>query len=212
MHVGRTGDRHAPHRRRRADDGRPRPLVGGRGSRRLRRLPARGNGRRGPAVHPLHLRLDRQAQGRAPHHRRLCRVGVDDPRICVRLPAGADLLVRGRHRLGHRPQLYRLWPAGQRRDQRDVRRRAQLARPEPHLAGRRQASGRNPLHRADGAPRADARRRRMGAKDIAQIIEIAWHGWRADQSRGLGLVSSRGRRRALPDRRYLVADRDRRRR
>jgi acetyl-CoA synthetase len=31
------------------------------------RLPGRGDGRRGPAVHPLHLRLDRQAQGRAAH-------------------------------------------------------------------------------------------------------------------------------------------------
>ena len=33
---------------------------------------------------------------------------------------------------------------------------------------------------------------------------------RADQSGSVGMVSSRGRRRALPDRRYLVADRDRR--
>ena len=40
----------------------------------------------------------------------------DDPRIRVRLPrAGRGLLVRGGHRLGHRPQLRRLRPAGQRR-------------------------------------------------------------------------------------------------
>ena len=32
------------------------------------RLPAGRDERRGPAVHPLHLRLDRQAQGRAAHH------------------------------------------------------------------------------------------------------------------------------------------------
>jgi hypothetical protein len=32
---------------------------------------AREDERRGPAVHPLHLRLDRQAQGRRPHDRRL---------------------------------------------------------------------------------------------------------------------------------------------
>ena len=37
----------------------------------IERLRARGDGRRGPAVHPLYLRLDRQAQGRAAHHRRL---------------------------------------------------------------------------------------------------------------------------------------------
>ena len=35
-------------------------------------------------------------------------------------------------------------------------------------------------------------------------------GRRADQSRSLGVVSSRGRRRALPDRRHLVADGNRR--
>ena len=34
-------------------------------AKRFGRLPARGDERRGPAVHPLHLGLDRQAQGRA---------------------------------------------------------------------------------------------------------------------------------------------------
>ena len=37
------------------------------------------DGRRGPAVHPLHLRLDRQAEGRGAHHRRLPRLRRDDP-------------------------------------------------------------------------------------------------------------------------------------
>ena len=35
------------------------------------RLPRRADGRRGPALHPLHQRLDRQAQGHPAHHRRL---------------------------------------------------------------------------------------------------------------------------------------------
>ena len=39
-----------------------------------------------PAVHSLYVRLDRQAQGRAAHHRRLSGLGIDDPPICVRLP------------------------------------------------------------------------------------------------------------------------------
>ena len=39
---------------------------------------------------------------------------------------------------------------------------------------------------------------------------IARQRRRADQSGSVGMVSSRGRRRSLPDRRYLVADRDRR--
>ena len=51
------------------------------------RLRAGDHERRGPAVHPLHLGLDRKAQGRRPHHRRLCGVGGDDLRLGVRLPA-----------------------------------------------------------------------------------------------------------------------------
>ena len=41
----------------------------------LARLRAGGDGRRGPAVHPLHLRQHRQAEGRAAHHRRLHGLG-----------------------------------------------------------------------------------------------------------------------------------------
>ncbi len=47
-------------------------------------------------------------------------------------------------------------------------------------------------------------------EDLAQEPAAARLGRRADQSGSLGMVSPRGRRRALPDRRYLVADRDRR--
>ena len=47
-------------------------------------------------------------------------------------------------------------------------------------------------------------------KRHAQDLCAARHGRRADQSRGLAVVSPRGRRGALPDRRHLVADRDRR--
>ncbi len=41
-------------------------------------------------------------------------------------------------------------------------------------------------------------------------LQAARHGRRADQPEGLALVLHGGRRRALPDRRHLVADRDRR--
>ena len=47
-------------------------------------------------------------------------------------------------------------------------------------------------------------------KTIAQEPAPAGLGRRADQSRGLAVVLPRGRRRPLPDRRHLVADRDRR--
>ena len=63
--------RQARHRRRGHGAG-PRHLVAP-GDRRARGAQAgrRAHGRRGPAVHPVHVRLDRQAEGRAAHHGRL---------------------------------------------------------------------------------------------------------------------------------------------
>ena len=49
-----------------------------------------------------------------------------------------------------------------------------------------------------------------GDENLARFVAAARLGRRADQSGSLGVVSPRGRRRPLPDRRYLVADRDRR--
>ena len=86
------------------------------------RMPVRAHERRGPAVHPLHLGLDRQAEGRAAHHRRLLRLHRDDAPIRLRLSRRRHLLVHRRRRLGHRPQLHRLWPARERRHHADVRR------------------------------------------------------------------------------------------
>ena len=65
---------------------------------------------------PLHLGLDRQAQGRRAHHRRLHGLHRTSPRGYVfDLARRRRLLVHRRHRLGHRPQLHRLRAAGQRR-------------------------------------------------------------------------------------------------
>ena len=89
--------------------------------RRHRPLPARADERGRPAVHPLHLRLDRHAQGRGAHDRRLSRLRRDDASICLRLSRRRRLLVHGRRRLGDGPQLHRLRPARQRRDDADVR-------------------------------------------------------------------------------------------
>ncbi len=74
----------------------------------------------------------------------------------------------------------------------------------------RQAQGQYLLHRADRDPRADAGRRRAGEENLARVAAAARLGRRADQSRSLGMVLPRGRRQPLPDRRHLVADRDRR--
>ncbi len=48
-----------------------------------------GDGRRGPALHPLHLGLDRPAEGGGAHHRRLPRLRRDDARVRLRLPRRA---------------------------------------------------------------------------------------------------------------------------
>ena len=69
--VDRDRGRGPQHRRRRRDDRRARRLLrrGDRGRR--RRVPAGRARRRAPAVHPLHLRLDGEAEGDPPHDRRL---------------------------------------------------------------------------------------------------------------------------------------------
>ena len=79
------------------------------------RMPVRGDERGRPAVHPLHVRLDRQAEGRAAHHRRLPGLHLDHASIRVRLSRRRHLLVHRRRRLGHRPQLHRLRAALERR-------------------------------------------------------------------------------------------------
>ena len=53
------------------------------------RVPGRADECRGPAVHPLHIGLDRQAEGRAAHHRRLCGLYRHDPPADLRLPRWA---------------------------------------------------------------------------------------------------------------------------
>ena len=69
--VDRDRDRRPQHRRRRRDDRGPRRLLrrGDRGRR--RRVPAGRARRRAPALHPLLLGLDGEAEGDPAHHRRL---------------------------------------------------------------------------------------------------------------------------------------------
>ena len=106
----------------------PRLLVPRARRQRVGRLSARGDGRRRSALHPLHLGLDGNAQGCGAHLRRLSRLCRPDPSIRLRLSRRRRLLVHGGCRLGHRPFLYRLWPARQRRHHADVRGRAELSR------------------------------------------------------------------------------------
>ena len=66
------------------------------------------------------------------------------------------------------------------------------------------------LHRADRDPRAHEARRRAADEVRPVAAAAAGHCRRADQPRSVDVVSPRDRRRPLPDRRHLVADRDRR--
>ena len=66
------------------------------------------------------------------------------------------------------------------------------------------------LHRADGDPGLHEVGRRAGGEGRPVQAAAARHGRRADQPQGVALVPQGRRRRALPDRRHLVADRDRR--
>ena len=143
--AGRRGDgrpraprddhRRPAHRRRVLDAGGARLLVAHRGGGRRRGVPGRAAGRRAPALHPLHERLDGQAEGDPAHHRRLPDAGRLDPQARLRPQARRGrLLVLGRRRLGHRALLHRLRAAGQRLHVGDVRGRARLPG-QGHLVG-----------------------------------------------------------------------------
>ena len=211
LDAPRDDHRRPAHGRRLLDAGGPRLLVAhGRRGRR-RRVPGRAAGRRAPALHPLHERLDGQAEGHPAHHRRLPDAGgVDAPQRVRPQAGGGRLLVLGRRRLGHRALLHRLRAARQRRDVGDVRGRARLPG-QGHLVGADRALRRDDLlHRADRDPRVHEVGRRVPGQARPQRPAPARHGRRADQPEGVALVPQGDRRRPLPDRRHLVADRDRR--
>ena len=64
------------------------------------------------------------------------------------------------------------------------------------------------LHGPDRDSRVHQVGRSLGRQARSFEPAAAGHGGRRDQSRGLDVVSPQDRRRALPDRRYLVADRN----
>ncbi len=120
------------------------------------------------AEHPLFILyssgLDGEAEGHPAHDRRLPdRRGVD---VQARLRPQARerrLLVHGRRRLDHRPQLHRLRPARARRDVRDVRGRPGLPRQGRLVAAVRAVRRHDLLHRADGDPHLHEVGRRVRA-------------------------------------------------
>ena len=193
------------------------PMAAGPG--RFRRRPARrapGRGRRagahagrGAAVPDVHQRHDRAAEGLPAQHRRLPVLCGRDVQVHPGHPPGRRLLVHGRHRLDHRPFLYRLRAAGPRRHLGDLRGRAELPRRWAPVADRREARGQHLPHLAHGHPAA-AQGRPRGAEEVRLPLQAHDHGGRADRARGVALVPQRGRQGRGGHRRHLVADRDRR--
>ena len=151
-------DRH----RRQACDGQdahgtgPRHLVARRSERRRHRavLRAREDGRRGPALHPVYLRLHGQAQRRAAHHGGIHALYQPVLQVHLRLSRRGHPLLHRRHRVGHGPQLHRLRPALDRRDQPHVRRHPELPESRQVLGHRGQAPDQHLLHGAHGHPGA----------------------------------------------------------
>ena len=172
-------------------------------------LPVRADGRGGPPLPALHERDDREAEGDRAHDRRLPRRRRDDAPLHLRHRARLRVLVRGRHRLGDRAQLHRLRAALQRDDGRALRGHARLPGQGPLVGDRRALQGRHPLHRADRDPRAHEVGHRARGRARPLVAAAARVGRRADQPGGVGLVPRAHRRRALPDRRHVVADGDR---
>ena len=82
--------------------------------------------------------------------------------------------------------------------------------PRPLLEHHRTPQGQHLLHGADRDPRVHQVGRRVAEEARPRQPAPARHGRRADQSRSVDVVSRNDRQRSLPDRRHLVADRNRR--
>ena len=133
--AGARRRRRAPHRHRLPDGGRATSSTTRRMEAADGRVPGRAAGRRAPAVHPLLVGLDGQAEGDPAHDRRLPDRRRVDAQARLRPQARERrVLVLGRRRLDHRPLLHRLRAAAERRDVGHVRGRARLPA-QGHLVG-----------------------------------------------------------------------------
>ena len=214
--VGRLTDdrarpRRPPPRRRRGhrDHRGPRRLVARHRRAPGRELPARAARLGAHALPALHVGHDRQAQGDHAHDGRLPRRHVVHPPDDLRPQARRRVLVRGRHRLGDRPQLHRLRAARERDDRDPLRGLARHAGLGPLVADHRGLQGLDPVLRADRDPGVHEAGRRPSGEARPVVAPRPRIGRRADQPRGVALVQRAHRRRQGPDRRHVVADRDR---
>ena len=168
---------------------------------------------RAPAFHPLHQRLDRQAEGHPAHHRRLPARRVHAPRKYVfdlreedvywctadiGWVTGHSYVVYGPLANGATIFMYEGAP--------------ELPGAGPLVEAHRRVRRHHPLHRADRHPRVHQVGRRMARKARSLLPAPARH---ASASRsiprpGCGIHEKIGGE-PLPHRRYLVADGNRRR-
>jgi acetyl-CoA synthetase len=165
--------------------------------------------RRGSAVHPLHLRLHRPAQGRAAHHRRLSGLRRDDAQYTfdyhdgdiywctadVGWVTGHSYIVYGPLANGATTLMFEgvpTYPSTSRFWDVVDKHKVNIFYTAPTAIRSLMGAGEEPVKKTSAQPAHP----RLGR--------------RADQSRSLEVVLQCGRRQALPHRRYLVADRDRR--
>ena len=188
-----------------------RPLVPRPHGRRRPRLPARADGLRGPALPALHLGHHGQAQGHHAHHRRLPRPRSRSPTsTCSTSTPSTDVywcaadigwvtghsyIVYGPLANGATSVIYEGTPD------------------HPHKARLWEIVERYGVTQLYTAPTAIRTFMKWGtdepAKHDLSTPPPARHGGRAHQPRGVDVVPGAHRRRALPDRRHVVADRDR---
>ena len=180
---------------------------------------AGGVRRRDAAVHHVHLRHHRQAQGPGPHLRRLPDPGVLELRAPVQQPgpraAGRGrALVHGRPRLGHRAHLRDLRPALQRRHAGDLRGHAEHPAPGPALRDHRTLRGHAVLHRAHPGPLPDGLvpGRRPGRRTTSPPSGCSAPWARPSTPRPGAGCGTNDRRRHRPRGGHLVAVRNRRHR
>src|SRR3989442_14183053 len=106
--VGDARDRLQAHRFRNETTGGPRSVVAGTDAESSRRMPRRAARCRAPALHPLYLWNDRQAEGSGAHNGGLLDWNLNHNQVGFRFEGKRKLLVHCRYRLGEQAQLYGL--------------------------------------------------------------------------------------------------------
>ena len=195
-----------------ADDRRARRLVARRRPRAERRVPARADGRRGPALPPLHVGHHRRSprasctrpaatSRRSRTRTSTCSTSSPTPTSTGAPPTSAGSPATrtsstGRSRTATTSVIYEGTPDYPDKD----RLWSIVEKYGVTILYTAPTAIRTFMKWGDGVPGA--------ARPV--VAAAARHRRRADQPRGVGLVLAAHRRRALPGRRHVVADRDRR--